>query len=959
MRIILALYLAALPQDGDGLSALVEVLKESNEVDFQLDILKGLRDGLKGKTQVKMPPAWPEVAAKLEKSPNAEVRSLAQAVSIAFGDPRAFEAFRRVLADAKADSERRKSALESLLNAKDAGLLPVLKGLVGDPALRGPAIRALAAFDDPAIPGLLLGAYASLDVAERRDVINTLAARGAYARELIAALRRKAVPRGDLTAATVRQLRDHKDADVDRWISEEWGIVRSTPEEKKKEIERYKKLVQAGPRGDAAKGRAIYAKTCGQCHTLFDGGGKVGPELTGSNRTDLDYVFHNILDPSAEVGKDYQASTVRTKSERIVSGIIRQQDKDSLTIVTENDTILIPAGEVDVVKPSEVSMMPEGLLTPLSPADVRDLVAYLQSPVQVPLPQAAEFFNGKDLAGWEGDPKVWSVENGEIVGKGALRRNNFLFSKVEVSDFRLIVEVKLVPDGANSGIQFRSVPIEGGEARGYQADVGKGWWGKIYHESGRGLLVKDNFDANVKKEDWNTYEILAVGNKIRIAINGKACAQLDDAKADPKADFKGFIAYQVHSGGMTDVRFRNMTLEHNPKFELKTAGAGSTEFVLRSWKKHVLTDKFYAEGAHVGDFNRDGKMDVVSGPFWYAGPDFKAAREYYPAQPFNKEGYSKNFFAFTYDFNKDGWTDILILGFPGEDASWYENPQGKEGHWTRHKVFNGVDNESPTFTDLTGDGKPEIVCSTANQLGYISIDDWKFHPVGPKDKRYHRYTHGLGLGDMNGDGRLDLLEVTGWWEQPADLSGDPLWKKHDAKFGDAGAQIYAYDVDGDGDNDIIGCLHAHGYGLAWWENLKGGWKQHLLMGAAPEDNKYGVRFSQPHAIDLVDVDGDGVKDVITGKRHFAHGSKGDKDPLAPAVVFWFRIVRSASGVDFVPYQIDDNSGVGTQVLAADVNGDKLPDVIVGNKMGAFVHIQEPRKVSKEEWEKAQPKPLRP
>lgn len=386
------------------------------------------------------------------------------------------------------------------------------------------------------------------------------------------------------------------------------------------------------------------------------------------------------------------------------------------------------------------------------------------------------------------------------------------------------------------------------------------------------------------------------------------------------------------------------------------------ENVLRPFKKIVLTDKFYSEGAHVGDFNKDGKMDVVAGPFWYAGPDFQAAHEYYPPKAYPKEQYSDNFFAFTYDFNRDGWVDILIYGFPGKDASWFENPQGKPGHWTRHKVFDVVDNESPTFTDLTGDEKPEIVCSTGGQLGYVTIDDWKFHAISAKDKRYHRYTHGLGVGDINGDKRLDLLEVSGWWEQPADLTGDPMWRKHETKFGNTGAQIYAYDVDGDGDNDVVGCLNAHGYGLAWWEHTKDNgdikFTQHLVMGSKNEENRYGVKFSQPHAIDLVDMDGDGLLDIITGKRHFAHGPKGDAEPLAAAVLYWFKLVRSSSGVDFIPYMIDDNSGIGVQVLAADVNGDKHPDVIVGNKMGAFVHIQEPRKVSKEEFEKAQPKPLK-
>src|SRR6185295_17731508 len=172
--------------------------------------------------------------------------------------------------------------------------------------------------------------------------------------------------------------------------------------------------------------------------------------------------------------------------------------------------------------------------------------------------QATELFNGKDLTNWEGDPAVWSVDNGEIVGKGPQKKNQFLFHKSEQTDFRLIVEVKIVPHGGNSGIQFRSVPIEGGEARGCQADAGAGWWGKLYEESGRALLFpkkdqKFDGDAFIKKEDWNTYEVLAVGPKVRTCINGHLCTDLED----DKIALKGRFGLQVHSGGAMEVRCRN------------------------------------------------------------------------------------------------------------------------------------------------------------------------------------------------------------------------------------------------------------------------------------------------------------------------------------------------------------------------------------------------------------------
>jgi hypothetical protein len=381
------------------------------------------------------------------------------------------------------------------------------------------------------------------------------------------------------------------------------------------------------------------------------------------------------------------------------------------------------------------------------------------------------------------------------------------------------------------------------------------------------------------------------------------------------------------------------------------------EYVVLTWKKIQLSDQFTCEGAAVGDFNRDGKMDIVAGPWWYEGPDFQKKHEIYPPKTWKPDNeYSNNFFTFVYDFNKDGWPDVLVYGFPGADASWYENPQGKEGPWVRHEIFKVVDNESPTWYDINGDGIPEICCTTGGRMGYITITDGKFHPISPK-KDYQRFTHGMGVGDVNGDGRPDFIDSKGWYEQPKSLEGDPEWTYHPANFGQGGAQMYAYDVNGDGLPDVITSIQAHGYGLSWFEQQKDGtFKEHVIVGKTEKDNPYGVKFSQMHAIDLVDMDGDGLKDIVTGKRYFAHGSHGDQEPLAPAVLYWFKLIRNKDGtVDWRPYLIDDNSGIGTQVTAVDVNGDGFPDVVVGNKKGAFVHLQERKKVSKEEWEKAQPK----
>jgi hypothetical protein len=425
----------------------------------------------------------------------------------------------------------------------------------------------------------------------------------------------------------------------------------------------------------------------------------------------------------------------------------------------------------------------------------------------------------------------------------------------------------------------------------------------------------------------------------------------------------------------------------------------AADHTVHTFKKLQLSNRFWCEGANFGDFNKDGKMDVVSGPYWWEGPDFKTMHEYYAATKSftlkkedgteqtipgfegalgKKNAYSDNFFAFTHDFNADGWMDILILGFPGQASWWFENPRGNEGHWRRHVAIDKTDNESPTFGDLTGDGKPEVIFHTrikegtndVSYLGYATpnwsnpTEKFAFHKISGPGK-WHWFNHGYGWGDVNGDGKADIMEKDGWWEQPASLEGDPVWKHHKTNLGTGGAQMYAYDVNGDGLNDIITSIAAHGFGLAWYEQLKEKkdgeieFKQHMVMNKEPKENRYGVKFSQLHAIDLVDMDGDGIRDIITGKRFWAHGATGDAEPGAPAVLYWFKLVRNGGAVDFIPYLIDNDSGVGTQVVAGDMNGDKLPDVVVGNKKGTFVFIHEAKKVSREQWEKAQPKPYAP
>lgn len=558
----------------EAFAAITSMLGKVSNDPQRLEILSGLSFTLKGQRKAAMPQGWASIETRLGASANPDVRAQVQALSLTFGSANAVAALKKTLMDTSADAGARRTAFDSLLGAKDPGLPSLLQQLLHDPTMQGPALRGLAAYEDPKTAPAVLDVYPSLDGSRKRDALNTLASRASFAKPLLASVNSGTVPKQDLTAELVRQLRTLKNEDLNREIEKVWGVMRDSAADKQKEIAKYRAIFAAGGSqpGDASRGRAVFAKTCQQCHTLFDAGGKVGPDLTGSNRGDLDYLLQNIVDPNAVIPNDYKAWNLETTDDRSISGILRQQDEKSVTLVTANETVVVPRNEVKSLKESQLSMMPEGLLQPLNDQEVRDLLYYLRAAGQAPLPanteNASMFFDGKDLSAWDGDMSLWSVENGEIVGRTAtgLKHNEFLKSKMTLEDFRLVLKIKLTPNSENSGVQFRSERFGEYEMKGCQADVGAGWWGKLYEENGRALIWKEPGDQFVKTNDWNTYEIVAVGGKVRTALNGHRCVELDD----PQIARRGMVGLQMHAGGPMEVRFKDIQLEVNPKIELKT-----------------------------------------------------------------------------------------------------------------------------------------------------------------------------------------------------------------------------------------------------------------------------------------------------------------------------------------------------------------------------------------------------
>jgi putative membrane-bound dehydrogenase-like protein len=549
----------------ETMSLLARSITEAKTDDQRAVYLRGLQEAARGKRQVPMPQGWDKAFAVLMKSPAAGVRDEALALAVTFGDKTALATLRNVLGDAKADAAARLSAMKALVDARDAEAPLLLRAALADKTLRAAAIRALAAFDDPKTPAAILSEYGNLTTEEKRDAVAALAGRPTFAKELMNAVAAKKVPAADISAETVRVLRSHQNADLDKQVADLWGVVRESAADRKALIAEWKKKLSAPTKTppDVNLGRAVYSKTCLNCHTLYGAGGKVGPEITGANRASVDYLLENILDPSSVIPKEYAATRIVTTDDRTLIGIVKGDANGVLTVQTERETLTLPAADVAGRKASELSMMPDDILKQVNEHEFRSLIAYLQTQAQVPVlatpDNAKDFFNGKDLNNWDGDKKLWTVENGEIVGKTAtgLKQNNFLVSQMAVQDFKLSLKVKLTPNKENSGIQFRSEPIEGGEMRGPQADIGAGWWGNLYEESGRGLLAKEGGEKFVKADEWNDYVVEAKGAQIKIWINGNLCTDTTDEKLARR----GVVGLQIHSGGPMEVRFKDVKLE--------------------------------------------------------------------------------------------------------------------------------------------------------------------------------------------------------------------------------------------------------------------------------------------------------------------------------------------------------------------------------------------------------------
>jgi hypothetical protein len=386
---------------------------------------------------------------------------------------------------------------------------------------------------------------------------------------------------------------------------------------------------------------------------------------------------------------------------------------------------------------------------------------------------------------------------------------------------------------------------------------------------------------------------------------------------------------------------RNQLMYANLTFTIVTILASLLPGVVYAepieFKRIELDTEFRSEGVAVADVDNDQLPDVIVGDYWYKNPDWSSHEIRTPRKP-NRGGYTEAFAVYAKDFDGDKWIDVLVIPFHGKDAKWYQNPKNKSGHWTERVAFRGTGNETRLYPDLFSDGNPVFLMGVEGRMSWVEVakdptQPWVVHPVDKSNHGAGQYYHGLGVGDLNGDGRNDVLTPQGWWEHPeTGRKHQGTWTFHQANLGGGCADMFVADLDADGRQDVI-CTSAHGRGI-WWHQQTGDadkptFKQHTL-----DDS-----IHETHSLNYIDVNGDGRKDLVTGWRFYAHGFSPEK-ANDPSELAWFEVVvKKGETPTLVKHSVDIRSGVGAQFVTSDYNGDRLMDIVVSNRKGVFVFEQ--------------------
>ena len=370
----------------ESLALLVKTLDTIEDPTVQTVLLQGILNGLDGRRNVPPPSAWFKVGAKLAKSDNAQVRELASRLSLIFGDEAAMQRALTTLQDRSGTLDARRRALHTLLSQKNKGVSVLLEPLLDEPELRLDAIRGYATIENERAPEILLPRYSKWTSEHRKAIIETLATRPKYAESLLAAIIAGKIPRADIPSHVARSL----SVILGESFIKVYGDVRQLSIDRTKQINKYKELLNstAFNNADPSSGRLIFKETCAACHTLYGAGGKIGPDLTGSNRANLDYILLNSIDPSYDVPLGYKMVIIHTVDGRVLNGVIAEENAQRIILKTvQQPTVVILKSDIEARKISPNSMMPDGQLDKLKPQQVMNLIKYLQTTEQVELAQ--------------------------------------------------------------------------------------------------------------------------------------------------------------------------------------------------------------------------------------------------------------------------------------------------------------------------------------------------------------------------------------------------------------------------------------------------------------------------------------------------------------------------------------------------------------------------------------------